>query len=72
MSVTRSQAKKLPKQPTRMDARKDKYKNIDNSNSVIAVLNNQSEDRPNVSIGPIRVPREFLPSLTPCRPIMRP
>ena len=64
MSITRSQSKKQQPQPTRA-ALKDKYKNIkSNSNSVIAIINQESEAGPSVSVGPVRLPRDVLHSLS--------
>ena len=49
-----------------MAASKAKYQDIDNINSVVSLIGQPIEDRPNATAGPIRVPRELLSSLSYC------
>ena len=61
---TRSQSKKKPQQPRR-DALTDKYKNMNKtSNSVIAIINEESQPGPSVSLGPVRLPKDILHNIT--------
>ena len=64
MPITRSGVKKVYKQPTRKAANKAKYQDNENINTIISVIGNPIEDRPNATAGSVRVPRELLSNLS--------